>query len=65
MKEPTKIPINPNTPKAKDVKKIPMPPLRPMNFEDIMPDNDSVYTTIENTILDNNENYTQNNKKVL
>jgi hypothetical protein len=56
MKEPEKIPLNPETPKSKDVNKIPMPPLYRRQW-DIMPDNDSVYVKkdLENINLDKNE----------
>lgn len=42
MKEPNKIPLNPNAPKSKVVNKIPMPSLIKPEW-DIMPDSDSVY----------------------
>jgi len=43
MKEPEKIPLNPQSPRAKSVPLIKMPPI-----DNIKPDNDSVYTTINN-----------------
>lgn len=49
MKEPNKIPLDPSTPKAKDVKKYPLTRY-PEAMEDdiyIKPDNDSVYTPID------------------
>lgn len=46
MKEPNKIPLNPETPKSKDVNKTPMPALYRKHW-DIMPDNDSVYNPTE------------------
>lgn len=57
MKEPNKIPLNPETPKSKDVAKIPMPPIYKSQW-DIMPDNDSVYVKkdLENINLDKDEN---------
>lgn len=50
MKEPEKIPLDPTTPKAKEVKKYPLNKLYPQTMEDdvyIRPDNDSIYTPIE------------------
>lgn len=41
MPEPKKIPLNPETPKARDVNKYPMPKLYPQPMED------DVYTPIE------------------
>lgn len=60
-KEPNKIRLN-ETPSAKDVKKIPLPPINPNQYDIdmsddvyIKPDNDSIYTPIDN------ENTEQNN----
>ena len=57
MEEPNKIPLNPETPKSKNVKKIPMPPLYRQQW-DIMPDNDSIYVKkdLENIGNDKDEN---------
>lgn len=57
MKEPKKIPLNPETPKVKNVDKIPMPPLYRQQW-DIMPDNDSIYVKkdLENIGNDKDEN---------
>jgi hypothetical protein len=46
MKEPERIPLNPETPTAKKVKSFPLQRLypEPMTDDLYMPDNDSVYT---------------------
>jgi hypothetical protein len=63
MKEPKRIKLS-ETPTAKDVEKIPLPPINPnqydINMTDdvyIRPDNDSIYTPIKN------ENNQQNNSE--
>jgi len=50
MKEPERIPLDPSTPKAKSVTKIPLPKIYPEAMIDdvYMPDNDSIYVTIKN-----------------
>ena len=58
-KEPTRIKMS-ETPSAKDVKKIPLPPIHQYDIDMIddvyiKPDNDSIYTPIDN------ENTEQNN----
>jgi hypothetical protein len=57
MKEPEKIPLNPETPKSKDVPKQPLTPVYKPQW-DIMPDNDSVYTKkdLENIGSNKDEN---------
>lgn len=58
MKEPNKIPLDPSTPRAKDVKKIPLTRLDQVSIEDEdRPDRDSIYTTIKN-----NENFAESPK---
>ena len=52
-KEPKKIPLDPDTPRAKSVPLIKMPPLS----DNIRPDNDSIYIPINN-----NENSTESTK---
>jgi hypothetical protein len=50
MHNPIPRPINPATPKAKEVKKFPLPTLYPQPMEDdvyIRPDNDSVYIPVK------------------
>lgn len=50
MKEPNKIPLDPSTPKAKEVKKYPLNKLYPQSMEDdvyVRPDNDSVYVPVD------------------
>jgi len=50
MTEPNKIPLDPSTPRAKDVKKYPLKKNYPQTMEDdvyIRPDNDSVYVPID------------------
>jgi len=50
MKEPQKIPLDPSTPKAKQVKQLPLRGLYPEAMHDdvyIRPDNDSVYKPID------------------
>lgn len=56
MKEPNKIPLDPTTPRAKDVKKIPLTKLYTdfdMDDDIYRPDRDSIYTIIND----------ENNKK--
>ena len=50
MKEPKRIPLDPSTPRAKDVKRIPLPKIYPEKMTDDLyrPDNDSIYTPINN-----------------
>jgi hypothetical protein len=50
MKEPKKIPLDPSTPKAKSVKLFPLNKIYPEKMQDdiYMPDNDSIYTKIDN-----------------
>lgn len=55
MKEPEKIPLNPQSPRAKSVPLIKMPPV-----DNIKPDNDSVYIQI-----DNNEDSKESHKTEL
>ena len=53
MDKPKQIPLNPETPKAKQVKTYRMSPLYPESMSDdvyIRPDNDSVYTPIQDSI---------------
>jgi hypothetical protein len=64
MKEPTRIPLNPETPVHKDVRKIPMP--YKAEWDVAGQDNDDVYTSIDldkdNTLsIIKNENNSQNN----
>jgi hypothetical protein len=50
MKEPQKIPLDPSTPKAKQVKQLPLRGLYPEAMHDdvyIRPDNDSVYIPVD------------------
>lgn len=53
MKEPKKIPLNPETPRAKTVSLIKMP------ASSIMPDNDSIYIPIKDKSNLENENTTE------
>jgi hypothetical protein len=48
MKEPERIPLDPSTPRAKDVKRIPLPKIYPEKMTDDLyrPDRDSIYTNI-------------------
>lgn len=50
MKKPELTPLDPTSPRTKQVTKIPMPQLYPQSMEDdvyIRPDNDSVYVPID------------------
>lgn len=47
MKEPNKIPLDPSTPKQKEVNKIPMPPVYKPEWDITGHSNDDVYTPID------------------
>jgi hypothetical protein len=64
MKEPKRIPINPETPTHKDVKRIPMP--YKAEWDITGQDNDDIYTPLDldkvNKLLDeSNEDHSKNN----
>lgn len=58
MKEPQKIPLDPSTPRAKDVQRIPLTKIvQDLADGDDRPDRDSIYTKIND-----NENFTESTK---
>lgn len=65
MKEPNKIPLDPSTPKTKEVNKYPLNKLYPQSMEDdvyIRPDKNSVYTPINNPLETKVESDNENNQ---
>lgn len=72
MKEPQKIPLDPSTPKAKQVRQLPLPGLYPEAMHDdvyVRPDSDSVYVPVdmlkrpvEQSFIENITNNLENNE---